>query len=463
MSEKKEPTHIPVTQWGNTGDEKHDAALLKLKEISDRVSTLSDKVLYTFDVAGAFKRVDGNSSLVNIGELAELMAPIVEYYEANQDIIDRLEDWPALTGLTRDELDQMELQEVVALIRERNEDISATDTLELVVVDAIITPTKQGGAISQAQATRSAVDIYMKLPQGKHTNQIAHSLATNITKGLNAKTVQVDLYGKATITGYKFKLHIEGYDKLLSGIGASASKLLDVIHKTCWDNQDTLARIPLRDYMELRGMVDIKTAREQVKNDLKVLKGASIEYEGKVNGSWYFLSLCGGYAEIRNSVIYFRLTPEYYASIPENQFAYIPTSLYATDDKNHPNSFYFGRAICVNKRMNLGKRNENIIGIKTLLEASPALPKKEDVGKKWRERIQERFERDMDYIGELTYQGIMWEYQNPATPTQSYEQFIEGNVVIKWTNYPDEEVKQLRANKIKANKHRQGRRKKTLN
>jgi len=172
MSEKKEPTHIPVTQWGNTGDEKHDAALLKLKEISDRVSTLSDKVLYTFDVAGAFKRVDGNSSLVNIGELAELMAPIVEYYEANQDIIDRLEDWPALTGLTRDELDQMELQEVVALIRERStRQIQTTDTLELIIVDtAKLTPTKPSGAIYQAEATRSIYELYSTIPSGPITS-----------------------------------------------------------------------------------------------------------------------------------------------------------------------------------------------------------------------------------------------------------------------------------------------------
>lgn len=133
----------------------------------------------------------------------------------------------------------------------------------------------------------------MKLPQAKHTNQMTHSLATNIQKGLEAKNVQMDIYGKATIIGHKFKLHIEGYDKLLSGIGASASKLLDVMHKTCGENRDTLVRIPLREYMELRGMVDIKTAREQVKNDLKVLKGASIEYEGKANGNGTSLVYAG--------------------------------------------------------------------------------------------------------------------------------------------------------------------------
>jgi len=146
-------------------------ALLKLTDITDRINKLSDKLSPVFNVSEAIKEKTKTISTVNIGKLAELMAPIVEYYEANQDIIDKVEEWPALTGLSRDELDQLDLNEVVTLIRERaNKNIDAADTLELVVVDAIITPTKPGGAISQAQATRSIYEFYGTIPSGPVTS-----------------------------------------------------------------------------------------------------------------------------------------------------------------------------------------------------------------------------------------------------------------------------------------------------
>lgn len=441
-------------QWNELTDKQKAEITANLSKISDIGAAAANQIA---EFSGKFKDI-GAAVNQSIGKWAEAMAPLIakinEYYEANRDIIDRLDEWPALTGLTMDELDQMELHEVIALVRQRTANqIQAADTLELVVVDTAIIKPRPGGAISQAQGTISAVELYMKLPQARHSNQMTHALATNIKKGLEAKTVQLDSYGTATITGPKFKLHIAGYLDLIKGVsGASAAKLLDIIHKTCWGTRDTLFKMPLRDYMELRGMADIKTAREQINGDLQVLKSVSVEYQGhgRDQGHWFHLALYGGFAQIKNSVIYFRLTPEYYASIPEDQFAYIPHILYATDDRNHPNAFYFGRAICVAKRMNLGSRRENIIGIKELLASSPNLPKKQDVGNKWRERILERFERDMDYIQELTQGGINWSYQDTEPPIDTYNQFENANVIITWTNYPEDETKQLRANKQRA-------------
>lgn len=49
--------------------------------------------------------------------IGQMVLKVFEYYEANRDVIDRVEEWPALTGLTLDELEQMELHEVVELIK----------------------------------------------------------------------------------------------------------------------------------------------------------------------------------------------------------------------------------------------------------------------------------------------------------------------------------------------------------
>lgn len=449
---KEALTEEMEAQWNELTDKQKAEITANLSKISDIGAAAANQIA---EFSGKFKDI-GAAVNQSIGKWAEAMAPLIakinEYYEANRDIIDRLDEWPALTGLTMDELDQMELHEVIALVRQRTANqIQAADTLELVVVDTVITPTKPGGAITQAEATRSIVDIYMKLPQAQHTNAAAYALATNIKRGIEAKTAQMDDYGKATIKGADFRLHIEGYDKLLSGANTSAVKLFDKIIMDCQANRDTLARIPLKEYMQLRDITNEKTAREQIKKDLQVLKAISMEYKGsgKERGRWFYLSLCGGYAEIRNSVIYFRVTPEFYATIPENQFAYIPRQYFITDDNAHRSAAYFMRAISIHKRMNLEGRNENIIGVETITKASPHLPKKEDVGRKWRERILDRFEKEMDYISELTQGGLLWHYQNEEPP-QTYEEFINANVIITWTNYPEDEVKRLRANKRRA-------------
>lgn len=176
MSKRVEIKGSLINLWGDEledsepKDKEQTTAALKLKEVTDRIANLSDKVLPTFEVTEAVKKISESKAEVNIGKLAELMVPIVEYYEVNQDIIDRVEEWPALTGLTINELDQMELHEVINLIRERTTTpIKATDTLKLVVVDTAIKTPKPGGAINQAEATRTISEEFYKIPSGPAT------------------------------------------------------------------------------------------------------------------------------------------------------------------------------------------------------------------------------------------------------------------------------------------------------
>ena len=86
--------------------------------------------------------------------------------------------------------------------------------------------------------------------------------------------------------------------------------------------------------------------------------------------------------------------------------------------------------------MNLGKPNENIIGVETLVNSSPTFPKYEDVNYRFTQFILEPFERDMDAI-----KSIKWHYAGEQ-PT-NYNEFITSNVVITWVDYPDDEVKKL--------------------
>ncbi len=272
------------------------------------------------------------------------------------------------------------------------------------------------------------IERYAQLPQNTHTNNLAHNLTTKITN-----PAQLDFNGMGTITDKGFRLYIEGYDKLVNGANTSAVKLCDAAVIYSSKNHDPLARIPLKEYMELRGLKDEDKARKQIKNDIEVLKGIKFDYKGTGNrkGDWINISLYGGRSGIYKGVIEFRFTPEFYASIPGNQFMFIPREYFSTSDKYNPHAAYFIRRIAEHKRMNLGKANENIIGIETLINSSPIFPKYEETkGNHFDQLILKPFERDMDVM-----ESIKWHYT--GEPPTTYNEFIKSSVVITWVDYPD--------------------------
>lgn len=268
---------------------------------------------------------------------------------------------------------------------------------------------------------------YLKLPQSTHTNSLAHKLTTRISN-----PAQLDLNGRGTIADKDFKLYIEGYDRLVNGANTSAVKFFDAAVMNCSKNHDSLARIPLNEYMELRGLKDEKEARKQIKSDMEVLKAIKFDYKGtgKRKSDWLSISLYGGRDGIYKGVIEFMFSKDFYASIPENQFMFMPREYFSTRDKYNPHTSYFIRRIAEHKRMNLGKTNENIIGVETLINSSPLFPKYEDVKYRFTQFILTPFEKDMDVI-----KSIKWHYSGEQ-PT-SYNEFIDSSVVITWVDYPD--------------------------
>lgn len=280
---------------------------------------------------------------------------------------------------------------------------------------------------------------YLKLPQSVNTNKLSRKLAAR-------KDIQVMLNDTATLVDDKdFKLYVENFSGYIAN--TSAVKLLDAVIMNCITNKTLLARIRLKDYMELRELSDEKTARKQILADMKALKKVTIEYKGigKRRGDFIIAGLYGGWGGIYNGIIEFRITPELLASIPQQQYMYIPNEYFATNDKYNPHTAYFIRRIAEHKRMNLGKPNENIISVKTLIESSPLFPKYEEINYRFSQFMLEPFERDMDAI-----YSFKWHYE--GNEPENYNEFITSNVVITWGNYPD--VTKLRAAKNKNHPHK---------
>lgn len=273
---------------------------------------------------------------------------------------------------------------------------------------------------------------YLRMPQGSHVNSLTHKITTKISD-----PAQLDINGRGTIESKNFKLYIEGYDKLVNGANTSAVKLFNAAIMNCKKNGGPLAQIPLKEYMELRGLKDEDKARKQIKNDMEVFKAIKFEYKHKRD--WLSISLYGGRSGIYKGIIEFRFTPEFYASIPEKQFMFIPQEFFTTSDKYNPHTAYFILRVSEHKRMNLGKKNENIIGVQTLIDSSPFFPKYEEIEPRYFKQLMLKpFERDMNAA-----LSIKWDYTG-AQPND-YNEFIHSNVVITWVDYPN--VERLRKSK----------------
>jgi hypothetical protein len=278
---------------------------------------------------------------------------------------------------------------------------------------------------------------FYKLAQSKTTNKLSKKLTERAA-------MQLDLHGRGSIIEKDFKLFIEGYSKLESGVKQSAAMLLDCLIIVATENglRDTLVRLPLKKYMEMRGLSDEKEIRKQIKGDMEALKGISFEYRGigKSHSSWFTVHIWGGTAgQVKNGEVIFRFNQDFFDSFKAGGkspylFMYFPREALQGSIKANPWKYWLARKISEHRTMNAAKTNENIIGIKTLIEACPNYPTYEEViqeDRAIRRRLIDPFERDLNALAPT----ITWEYQGGKRPA-TYDEFMAGNVIVFWNDYP---------------------------
>lgn len=225
-------------------------------------------------------------------------------------------------------------------------------------------------------------------------------------------------------------------------------RLLDALTVQFTENgsNSTLIQLPLKDYMNKCGLKDVKSARKQVKIELDNLYRLSIEWHDKENGKnkdYAKTRICDSVG-IKNGKILFNLTPAFYSYLSKTHIMPYPKQLYKINAQYNPHSYYFLRKISEHKNMNSGKKNEDIISVKTLLEAAPLLPTYKEVmagDKHIQQRIIDPFERDMDKL----FETLSWEYahrngialKEEELSNMSYDIFSKLMIKTTWKKYPE--------------------------
>lgn len=285
---------------------------------------------------------------------------------------------------------------------------------------------------------------FSTIRQGTSTNALTKFRATE-GKGLKIDSIT----GDATIKNGNFILTIPNYAQL-AGLKTSTYQLLDAITVALTESgaKSPTVILPLEEYMKRRGLKDRKEAKTQAKADMEILRGASFSWEekrGKKTESYSFVNLADSGEIRRNGDIVFTYGNTFYNILLGYPVMPYPAQLQTLNSKKNPNSYYLLRKIAEHKNMNIGKKNENIIAVKTLLSIAPFLPSYAEVMATDRhldQRIIKPFERDMDAL-EAT---LSWNYchslDQPLTDEEltamSYSTFEGLLIHTKWRNYPDQ-------------------------
>lgn len=275
-----------------------------------------------------------------------------------------------------------------------------------------------------------------------------------------------------------FILFISSFSKV-KWLRQSALQLLDIIimdfTEKGAEDTDREIRIPLKEYMKMRGLTDEKEARKQIKEDLEAIYNLKFEkFTQPIHGKkedFFNLAIIGSHGIENGKIIVsldgvFSKLLSYYPAIP------IHKGLLKLKANKNPCAYYFAKKIHEHKFMNSGKKNEDIIAVMTLLEAAQnVLPSYEEVfnsSRHYKEKIIAPFYRDMEALVDI---GILseWTYWHkngiPLTDAElknlNYEIFKDLNVKVTWTEYPDQSNRLEAKNKrIKAAEKKKENRKK---
>lgn len=288
-----------------------------------------------------------------------------------------------------------------------------------------------------------------------HENRAFNEL-TKFTRSLPGENMTIDeLLHQGTISGEYVEMQTplsKDNTTILSPWTVSTSQLFDrlIVEFTETGAKSRVITLSLDDYMQSRGLKDRKETRKQVKSDLHTLRTSAVsfkEYSGKGKKrqevAFTDVNIAEAVGIDRNGKIMLTLTPSIYELLKQSYVMPLPQECQKINSKRNPNSYNLLRKIAEHKNMNIGKPNEDIISVATLLKCCPAIPSYEKVknsDRHFTDRIIDPFCRDMDAL-----KTISWEFCNannePLTDRQlamNYDVFSKLNVHITWQQYPDQ-------------------------
>ena len=318
--------------------------------------------------------------------------------------------------------------------------------------------TNRGIQEVRPKVNKSHPDCYIK------QNNAMNSLAAAISK----KDVKKDtMAGLVFLEHGKFKYSLIGLENTDLAIKNSAIQLLDILSVLMIESGNARTIITsTKGIMNFKGLKDSKEAAKTIKRDLDILTAIVIHGEEKLKGkkfNYNAMHIISNYAYSHAGMINVCFDEYFLKVFNQSYLSYFPQELFKVDNHRFRYAYSIGRKIAMHKHINIGKPNENIISVKTLLDES-GLPSYENVMQNKHKQVDiyiiRPFENNLEHLKEL---GILsWEYchssKQPLTQDEldnfNYNVFIGLKIKLTWYYYPDQKklTESRKKNRQKAKK-----------
>ena len=201
--------------------------------------------------------------------------------------------------------------------------------------------------------------------------------------------------------------------------------------------KEPIIELPIKVYAKLRGLLDTKELRKQMRRDLELLGNYKITYQNHKNKfskkkkkicdeDFFNINLSQGVGIYKKNIV-FHLSNHFYNHFANAYPMFWYPDLLQLNPKT--SSFFLGHYILSHYNMNFDKPNANIISVKCLLEACHTIPTKEKAYPHLLQRIIEPFANALDSLSSI---GLQWHYchSKGLSLTDSELEFFKYNIFI---------------------------------
>jgi hypothetical protein len=242
----------------------------------------------------------------------------------------------------------------------------------------------------------------------------------------------------------------------------STWQLLDALVITYTQNPSVTERtgyvfLPIKDYMNMRGITNETKARKQINADIMALWKAEVSW-GTDDGNYLDKRILQEKGTIKNSIITVMFSDFMQRTLRASNVMPYSRSLLSINSKRSPNAYAVGFKCLSHKNMNGGKKNENIISVQTLLNECHTLPKYEDVVASNDRHVDVRIIKPFEAALDANFNMFSWYYcstNGAAVPehelaSMDWKTFSSLMVFLEWKNYPDQTERLKRRDEQKA-------------
>lgn len=403
---------------------------------SERIEKLVNKFN---ELKGTLCRTDREwiKFLGRLGEVTTLLreatSELVEYSQANQESITDFVYRLANTGVSKEEVNTIDntitksmYAPIVTLdnnLRAENEAIRRkAATLYLMKMAGSLAEAMDN--MIEASSKEKQIDLFKKCKNSQELSAFNQAIISDPNAA--------DKQGNPCYTFHQgnFKL-IARYTK---GKLKQEAHMLFIYSRMMYKGNPIIG-FTVEDYMAHRGLDSKLRAVRLIKRELNKLAATQFEITSKDKTSGSLFSLFG--IHYKNNVIRLTLTPEGQAYFEgAKAFAYLPTGLLLIDSQKNPHTIPLVMKLSNLKAMNHRKPNKGDTHKVSILIENTDIPTyqhvKEKMGRRYKEKIIDVFERDMNASVDILY----WNYTEGSG--NSWKEFKEATVSIQWIDHPQD-------------------------